>query len=94
MTTLTEGIVELKRTRRICGEIGWLQVSAWSALDDGLSYDQWRLAVLAVTSGHGPAPATMRKQYRFCEIDRNACLCDDKRVTDITYFGDRVHGSP
>lgn len=89
MKTLQERIVEMKRTRRPCGQIGWLQCSAWFALDEGLTYDQWRLAVYEATKGQGPAPVTMRKQYRFCEIDRNACLCDDLRVADITYFGDK-----
>jgi len=92
--TLTEFIKEASRTRRACGEIGWLQTSAWRALDDGLSFDEWRAAVTAASNGLRPAIETLRKQFRFCEIDRNACLADDMRHDEMTNYGKVMHVAP
>ena len=57
--------------RTTCGQTGFLQLSAWEALDLGLDFDAWRDQAAKFRE---QAPATFQKQFRLAEKDRNACL--------------------
>lgn len=67
-----------------CGETGFLQCSAWVALDLGIPFDQWTVAVAEFRE---LAPTTLRKQWRLAEADRNACLVDDGQADEQTRWG-------
>lgn len=69
-----------------CGEIGYLQLSTWAALDLGLTFEQWVEALTKVENATR-APATLRKQWRLSEVDRNACLIDDEQPRSVTTWG-------
>lgn len=90
MDLLHINILRLKN-RITCGETGLLQCSAWVALDLKMSYEQWvgtlRLADV------GAAEATLRKQFRLCEQDRNACLVEDGESEQQTFYGKLVQSS-
>lgn len=73
--------------RTACGMTGVLQLSAWTALDLGASYEEWAEAVVAVLP---LSLATFRKQFRLAENDRNACLVDDGQADAQTTYGKKA----
>lgn len=73
--------------RQPCGECGYLQCSAWAALDDGQTFEQWSTAVLSINPR---SMNTLKKQYRLAEVDRNACLVDDGESHNQTKWGTRL----
>lgn len=73
--------------RALCGQTGVLQLSAWTALDLGASYEEWAEAVAAVRPMN---PVTFRKQFRLVENDRNACLVDDGQADAQTTYGKKA----
>lgn len=84
MNSVTGFILNSQTSRPRCGQCGWIQLSAWEALDLGLGYDEW---VTQIPEQMMMAPATLRIQFRKAEKDRNACLVDDGHPEQQTLYG-------
>lgn len=78
--------IQARAHRLPCGELGYLQSSAWEALDTGVTFNTW-VAILATMPEVTRAAATLRKQWRLAEKDRNACLVDDGKAHLQTFWG-------